>query len=214
MPTPEYELGQTQHAEGKAIEANPFPESEAAAHEDWMNGWQDAAAAAGAEDGASTAETPPPAETPPAADQGDSEEPSAVEVVNSLGDVGYERIMELLGNPPLDDLPDGVNLPPNGEVPEDLSGWLEAWKQPLSFVAVDTALNVVKTRISGTSRGRLKELYRGMSPAAMTAAMNANAAAVAEFADQRVAEAGMIASMQAMVTQKAASYLLTALTLV
>lgn len=178
-------------------------------------------AASGTADGEGASETPPGTDetettTPPGTDDGPGvEEPLAAEVVEALGDVGYERIMELLSQPPIDD--DGVSapgLPVGGEVPDDLREWLKAWKVPIAFVAVDTVLDAVKTRIGGTSRGRLKELYRGMSPLAMAAAMQVNAETITEFADQRVAEAGLISSLQASVTQKAAGYLLNALLLV
>ena len=249
MPSPNYTLGQTQHAEGVPFEANPFPESEDEdpEREDWANGWRDSAAAAEVaasnetdtppsdvkddapgEPGTSAPEGTPNAES--AGDDGSSEGDaeggasapptesaageSPLDVVESLGDEGYDRIMDLLTDPPFADLPPGTLLPPEGDVPDDLYDWLEAWKQPLAFVAVDTAIGAVRSRLDGSARGRLRELYRGMDPQAMTAVMEANADAVAAFADQRVAEAGMIASIQTMVTQKAAGYLLTALTLI
>jgi len=220
MPTPAYDQGKAQQAEGLAFDANPYDEATAAdGYEDWANGWQDAAATAS---GSSPGEpgTAAPAGTPNAEGDNDAateEEaaPMAVEVVDALGEAGYDRIMDLLSNPPLDD--EDMPLPgfPGEEgVPDDLGEWLMAWKQPLAFVAVDTAINVMKHKIGGSDKGRLKELYRGMAPDAMVAAMNANADAVSRFGDERVAEAGLIASMQAKVTQKAASYLLTALMLV
>jgi len=209
--------GRAAHAAGTALTENPYPQG-TTDNTDWAAGWSDAQAEATG--GASQPAATPPAEQPaaeqPAATEAPAaEEPTATEVVESLGEAGYDRIMELLTNPPIDDLPDGgASLPPGGEVPEDLGDWLEAWKAPLAFVAVDTAIGAVKTRISGNDRGRLKELYRGMAPMAMAAAMQANADTVAGFADERVAEAGLITSMKSMVTQKAAGYLLSALMLV
>lgn len=191
--------GRAAHAAGTALDANPNTEG-TTDFTDWSAGWTDSAAEA----------SDVKEET--------SEESTTTEVVASLGDVGFARIMELLEHPPLDALPAGAgdSLPPNGDVPTDLGDWLEAWKQPLAFVTVDTALSALRSRVGGPgmSRGRLKELYRGMAPAAVTAAMQANADTISTFADQRVAEAGMIASLQAQVTQKAAGYLLSALMLV
>jgi hypothetical protein len=219
-----YDQGRAAHAAGTALTENPHASGTDAA--DWVAGWSDAQAEATATPPAT--ETPAATEAPAATETAESaateepaatetasstEEPLATEVVASLGDAGYDRIMDLLANPPVDDVVPGT-LPPSGEVPEDLSEWLEAWKAPLAFVAVDTAIGAVKTRLSGSSRGRLKELYRDMTPQAMTAAMQANAATVAEFADQRVAEAGLINSMQVSLTQKAAGFLLNALLLV
>lgn len=226
-----YDEGRAAHAAGTELTANPY--LTAPRITDWAAGWSDAQAQA--------ADTPPtdtseetsdetpgsdgPAESPTETVGGPSdsvdvdvdgpgiEEPLATDVVDSLGAAGYDRIMDLLSNPPVADVAVGP-LPVDGEVPDDLSEWLEAWKAPLAFVAVDTAIAAVKTRLSGTSRGRLKELYRGMSPMALTAAMQANAETITEFADQRVAEAGIISSLQASVTQKAASFLLNALLLV
>jgi len=216
-----YDDGKAAHAAGTALTENPF--SGGTDNADWTAGWNDAQAEAVA--GATTPSAAPAATETETAGSGGTEEPAATEtdsspaapaateVVASLGDVGYDRIMDLLANPPVDDVVPGT-LPPNGEVPEDLDDWLEAWKAPLAFMAVDTAIGAVKTRLSGSSRGRLKELYRGMTPLAMAAAMQANADTIAEFADQRVAEAGIINSLQASVTQKAAGFLLNALLLV
>ena len=213
-----YEEGQAAHAEGKQLVDNPHESG--ADMTDWAAGWHDAQAEAADVPADETEETDTPPgdagtqeDTPNAEGADEIEEVVATEVVASLGDVGYERIMELLTNPPVEDIVPGT-LPDNGEVPDDLREWLEAWKAPLAFVAVDTALSAVKTRLTNTSRGRLKELYRGMSPLAMAAAMQSNAAVVAEFAEQRVAEAGLINSLQTSVTQKAAGYLLNALLLV
>lgn len=198
--------GRAAHAAGTELTANPHTEG-STDFTDWAAGWTDA-----------VAEASVVTEEQPAAPEGGDAGAAATEVVASLGDAGFDRIMELLENPPLDDLPagSGDSLPPNGDVPTDLGDWLEAWKQPLAFVAVSTAINAVKSRVGGAqaSRGRLKELYRGMSPDGVTAAMQANADTIAKFADQRVAEAGMISSLQAKVTQKAAGYLLSALLLV
>jgi hypothetical protein len=204
-----YDEGVAAHAAGTPLTENPHSQGSTDST-DWAAGWSDAQAAAVSGGASSTPTEQPPAEQPPA-----EAEPDPVAAVESLGEAGYDRIMELLTNPPIDDLPDGgASLPPNGEVPSDLGEWLEAWKQPLAFVTVDAAIGAVKTRISGQQRGRLKELYRGMAPDAMAAAMQANADTIAKFADERVAEAGLISSMQTMVTQKAAGYLLSALMLV
>lgn len=213
-----YEEGQAAHAAGTLLTANP--NESGSDMSDWAAGWSDAQAEA---TGAPTAEAPtaedPVAEEPiveaPVAEEPatPAAEESAAEVVASLGDAGYARIMDLLSNPPVDGVTPGT-LPPSGEVPEDLSEWLEAWKAPLAFVAVDTALSVVKTRLGGSSRGRLKELYRGMSPMDTVAAMQANAKTISGIADQRVAEAALISSLQASVTQRAAGFLLNALLLI
>jgi len=227
-----YDDGKAAHAAGTALTENPH--AGGTDQSDWAAGWSDAQAEAVAGSAASTPPATTPAgstETPtetagsgdieasPTADGGaSSAEPSAIEapateVVAALGDAGYDRIMDLLSNPPIDDITPGT-LPDNGEVPDDLGEWLAAWKAPLAFVTVDAAIGAVKTRLSGSSRGRLKELYRGMAPDAMAAAMQANADTIASFADQRVAEAGLITSLQASVTQKAAGFLLNALLLV
>jgi hypothetical protein len=212
-----YEEGKAAHAAGTALTDNPHPSG--ADQADWAAGWSDAQAEA------VSGATPPPATPPATADSDATDAPAATEtatspatdtateVVESLGDVGHARILDLLANPPIGDITPGT-LPESGEVPEDLGDWLEAWKAPLAFITVDTAIGAVKTRLSGSSRGRLKELYRGMSPMEMTAAMQANADTIAEFADERVAEAGIINSLQASVTQKAAGFLLNALLLI
>lgn len=218
MPTPAYDLGKTQHAEGKTLEENPYAiDTDAVNNEDWANGWQDSASEVRVSEDAA-AEAVAKAEEEAAAiakSEEESETTTSTEVVNALGDVGYSRILELLENPPIGDSGDGgLGLPPDGEVPEDLDEWLKAWKQPLAFVAVDTAISVVTSRISGTTKGQLKELYRGMGPMEVAAAMEANAETISGFADERVAEAGLMSSIQSMVTQKAASYLLSALLLI
>jgi hypothetical protein len=212
MTKTKYDEGREAFAAGTAAEGNPYGGA-SKAHSEWLRGWSDASLEA--EEGAAPAEAPPAAveplaEAPPAAVEPPVEEPPA----KPLGEAGYDRIMELLEHPPLGDLPDGVVLPPDGEVPEDLAAWLKAWKQPLALLTVDTALRAVSFRINGASRGRLRELYRGMSPEQVSAAMQANADVIAGFADQRAAEAGLLNSMQTALTEKAASYLLTALSLV
>lgn len=219
-----YDDGKAAYAAETHRSKNPF--SKGTDNSDWAAGWSDAQAegtteGTGPQPTATDESSGEPGSSAPAgtpnANEADSslEEPEATDAVASLGDVGFDRIMELLSNPPIDDMPDGgASLPPGGDVPDDLGDWLEAWKAPLAFVTVDTAINAVKTRIGGTSRGRLKELYRSMSPQAMTAAMRANADTIMEFADQRATEAALINSLQVSVTQRAAGFLLNALLLV
>lgn len=139
--------------------------------------------------------TPPPTETtPPATPTGPT----------PMGEAGYDRLMELLQNPPLD-VP---GLPPPGTgIPSDLKDWLVAFKEPLVYMTVDAAMSAVKAKLGGYSKGRLKELYREMSPDDIAAVMHGNAAIIKKFADQRAAEAAMIASIQTKVTDVGVSLL-------
>jgi len=215
-----HEQGQAAHAQGIARDVNPYTDSPED-HDAWAAGWDDAAALAAPDAEGADAETNtapvegmPQGGAPPAEEETAAAATDPVEVLDAMGEAGYDRILELLAEPPLgdDDLP-LPGFPPSGEVPEDLGEWLEAFKQPLVGMAVGTVVSGARHYMGGpnTSRGRLKELYRGMPPLAMAAAMSANAEKLSKFADARVAEAGIITSLQARVTQKAVGFLLSAL---
>lgn len=146
--------------------------------------------------------------TPPAVDNADPGDESPEPV--AIGKTGYDRILELLSKPPVNTpgLP-----PPKAGVPKDLRDWLAAFKEPLARMTVETAMSALQSRIGGYSRGRLKELYAQMTPAEMTAVMNANAAVIKTFSDQKALEAAMIASTTQKITEVSVNYLFKALTL-
>lgn len=153
--------------------------------------------------------TPPPAATPPPPPPpAPPTTPAKLAASSVLGDAGYDRLIELLNAPPVS-VP-GLPPPPTG-VPEDLAGWLRAFKEPLVYMTVEAATSAVQAKVSGYSRGRLKELYAQMSPEQIQAVMQGNAAILKKFADQRVNEAAMISSISTRITEASAAFLLRTL---
>lgn len=141
---------------------------------------------------------------PAAASASTSTAAPAATTATPMGEAGYDRLLELLNNPPID-VP---GLPPPGTgIPTDLKDWLEAFKEPLVYMTVDAAMSAVKAKLGGYSRGRLKELYRALSPADLAAVMQGNAAIIKKFRDQKAAEAAMIESISAKVTEASAGLL-------
>lgn len=146
-----------------------------------------------------------------AAKAASSTPPAAAPTAAPIGQTGYDRILELLGKPPVDvpGLP-----PPETGIPDDLDDWLKAFKEPLARMTVETAVSALQSRIGGYSRGRLKELYSAMTPAEVAAVMESNTAVIKKFADQKALEAAMIASTMQKVTDIGVSYLMKALLLI
>lgn len=211
-----FDLGRVAFAEGKTLEDNPFDSSGPdpdEARDAWQAGWQDAAQQAG--DGGGAADSDAGA-TPDVGGTADATasltgELTIAEVADpgALGDEGYRRLMELLEGAPVP----GETVPPlpSGEVPSDLKEWVEAMKEPLVYMTVDTLRSAVTHRLSGTDRGRLRELYGAMTPMQIAAVMARNAEVIRHFADQRAGEAALITDMQSRLTMAGTRVLLTAL---
>lgn len=226
MSSEAHNIGQQDHAGGKSALENPYaPASQQ--HADWLAGWNESAATAAASGGGDVAASASGATaavggtvesaaattgglTEGDGEGGDEDEEAEPAPLEALGEAGYERILDLLDNPPIPDIP-GVEPGEPAEVPEGLEDWLEAFKEPLIYMTVDTAASALQHRVNGTDRGRLKELYRKMTPADMAALMQNNADAIRGFADQRAAEAAMIVAAQTKLTNAATGFLLNAL---
>lgn len=146
-----------------------------------------------------------------AAKAASSAPPAATPTAAPIGQTGYDRILELLGKPPV-----GVPglPPPETGIPDDLDDWLKAFKEPLARMTVETAVSALQSRVGGYSRGRLRELYSAMTPAEVAAVMESNTAVIKKFADQKALEAAMIASTMQKVTDIGVSYLMKALLLI
>lgn len=170
---------------------------------------------------AATPPTEPPKSDPPVADpvshsSAPPTTPSTVppEPVVGMGAAAYDRILELLEG--VHPLPDNATVPEGfGEgVPADLKDWLKAFRAPLVHLTVETVLAAVQSRITGTDRGRLKQLYQSMTPVEIAAVMAENVKVIDRFTTERAREAAVIASLRTRVSETATRFLITALTLV
>lgn len=198
-----YDEGRQAHKDGKELTENPFA-PETPDHEAWANGWQDNAAE-------SSPATPPDGDPPTEESSGEGAAAAAagdlVPDFSPLGDEGWSRVMELLENPPVE-VTDAPVPGFNDDVPSETKEWLEAFKAPLVLMAADTVTGALRARLTQTDRGRLKELYRQMSPAELTAVMQGNVEAISQVADERAREALMLENLKTKLSAVATRYLL------
>ena len=216
--------GATAYAQGGALEANPFA-SGGDTHEHhlaWAAGWteakQTAEAEAGAGEGGQNPEETPEAgatiegiatatvEAGPGAIVEAGKEAASgtvdavAEEVKKLGDEGYDAFLKEL-----------ENRLAEGDVPQDFGKWLEEMKPVLVHMAAGQAVSALQHVISGTDRGRMKELYRRMTPQQMALAMQGNAEKLAKVADDRTREYQLISGVQTALTNKLVGTVMSAL---